>query len=207
MHYRRLGQSGLQVSVIGLGTNQFGGKVDETGVKNIMDTAIDAGINLIDTADIYQGGRSEETIGKAIKARRQEVLIATKFFHARGEVGPNEKGGSRYHIMNAVEASLQRLNTDHVDLYQMHSWGDNSPIEETLRALDDLITQGKVRYIGASNFTAWQLTHSKAISDMKAWNEFISIQPHYHMLERGIEDELIPASNYFGWGILPIPPG
>ena len=203
MQYRRLGQSGLQVSVIGLGTNQFGGKVDEAGVKNLMDAAIDAGINLFDTADMYQEGRSEETIGKAIKGRREKVLVATKFVHGRGKYPPNDKGGSRYHLMNAVEASLQRLDTDFIDLYQMHSWDENTPIEETLRTLDDLVTQGKVRYIGASNFTAWQLTHSKYLSEMKAWNEFISIQPHYHMLERDIEDELIPASNHFGWGILP----
>ena len=203
MQFRRLGNSGLHVSVIGLGTNQFGGKVDEASVKNLIDAAMDAGINLIDTADMYQNGRSEETIGKAIKGRRDNVLIATKFFYARGEVGPNEKGGSRYHLLHAVEASLRRLDSDYIDLYQMHSWDDSTPIEETLRALDDLVTQGKVRYIGASNFAAWQLTQAKALSEMKAWNEFVSIQPHYHMFERGIEEELIPACNYFGWGILP----
>ncbi|KAA3644654.1 MAG: aldo/keto reductase [Chloroflexi bacterium] len=203
MQFRRLGNSGLHVSVIGLGTNQFGGKVDEAGVKDLMDAALDGGMNLIDTADMYQDGRSEETIGKAIQGRRENFLIATKFYYARGEVGPNEKGGSRYHLMNAVEASLRRLDTDYIDLYQMHHWDESTPIEETLRALDDLITQGKVRYIGASNFSAWQLTHAKALSEMKAWNEFVSIQPHYHMFERGIEEELIPACNYFGWGILP----
>jgi aryl-alcohol dehydrogenase-like predicted oxidoreductase len=202
MQYRKLGSSGLKVSAIGLGTNQFGGKVDTQTTQAIIDAAIDMGVNFIDTADVYQGGRSEEHIGKAIKGKRDKVLIATKFFHNTGE-GPNERGGSRQHIMQAVEASLKRLDTDHIDLYQMHRWDVDTPIAETLRALDDLVTAGKVRYIGASNFAAWQLAHANAVAEAHGWNKFISIQPHYQMLVREVEKEIIPASAYLGIGVLP----
>ena len=144
MLYRNLGTSGLKVSVIGLGTNQFGGKVDLIGTKNIIDAALDAGINFFDTADVYQGGRSEEQIGKALKGRRDQALIATKVFFKVGE-GPNDKGSSRHHIISGVEGSLRRLQTDYIDLYQMHRWDEETPIEETMRALDDLVRAGKVR--------------------------------------------------------------
>ncbi len=137
MEYRQMGNTGVRVSAIGLGTNQFGGKVDQQGVDDIIAAAIDLGINLIDTADVYQGGRSEETLGVALRGRWDRVVLATKAHGAMGD-GPNDYGCSRYHIMAAVEASLRRLNTDHIDLYQMHRWDDKTPIEETLRALDDL---------------------------------------------------------------------
>jgi aryl-alcohol dehydrogenase-like predicted oxidoreductase len=202
MLYRNLGNSGLKVSVIGLGTNQFGGKVDLTGTKNIISAAIDVGINFIDTADIYQAGRSEAYIGEALKDRRDQALIATKVFGKVGD-GPNDQGASRKHIMDGVEASLRRLGTDYIDLYQIHVWDDNTPIDETMQALDDLIRDGRVRYIGASNFDAWQLTHANAVAELKGWAKFVSIQPHYHMMEREIEKELIPACHYFGIGILP----
>ena len=202
MQYRNLGSSGLKVSAIGLGTNQFGGKVDQKGVTNIIAAAIDAGINFFDTANVYQGGRSEETIGKAIKGKRGQVLIATKVFNPTGE-GPNERGSSRKHIMDAVEASLHRLDTNYIDLYQMHRWDKETPIEETLRALDDLITQGKVRYIGSSAFASWQIAHAQDLAGLHGWNKFVSDQPHYHMLERHIQEEVIPACEYFGLGILP----
>lgn len=202
MKYRNLGSSGLKVSVIGLGTNQFGGKVDAAGADSIISAGIDAGINFIDTADIYQQGRSEETIGKVIKGRRQEVLIASKVRGATGE-GPNDKGNSRYHIMQGVEASLRRLDTDVIDLYQIHFWDDEVPIEETMRALDDLVSAGKVRYIGCSNFAGWQMTHANGIARANGWNRFVTSQSHYHMLERSIEDDLLPACRFFGIGLLP----
>lgn len=202
MQYRQLGKSGLKVSAIGLGTNQFGGKVDSVGTKKILAAALDLGINLIDTADIYQQGRSEENIGAALEGKRHQALIATKVFFKMGE-GPNDLSASRQHILEGVEASLRRLRTDYIDLYQIHRWDAETPIEETMRALDDLVRAGKVRYIGASNFDGWQLTHANALAELKGWTQFVSIQPHYHMLEREIEKELIPACEYFGIGILP----
>ena len=202
MHYRRLGSSGLKVSAIGLGTNQFGGKVDFETAKNILHAALDAGINFIDTADTYQGGRSEGAIGKALTGLQREALIATKVRHRLSEA-PNNAGASRQHTLTGVENSLRRLGREWIDLYQIHSWDDETPIEETLRALEDLLRSGKVRYIGASNFSAWQLTWSNALAEFKSWSQFVSIQPHYHMLERGIERELIPACQYFDIGILP----
>jgi aryl-alcohol dehydrogenase-like predicted oxidoreductase len=202
MHYRTLGHSGLKVSVIGLGTNRFGGKVDQQTVNDILAAALDLGINLIDTADVYQQGRSEETIGQAIKTRRSAYLIATKFRHPTGE-GPNEGGASRHHLLEAVHASLRRLDTDYLDLYQVHRWDADTPLEETLRALEDLLRSGKVRYLGASNFTGWQLTRANTLAELRGWTPFISIQPHYHMFEREIENELIPACQYLNVGILP----
>jgi len=202
MRYRRLGSSGLKVSAIGLGTNQFGGKVDFGTAKDIIQAALDAGVNFIDTADTYQGGRSEEAIGRAVAGKRAQVLIATKVRHRLSE-DPNDVGASRQHILAGVENSLRRLNSEYIDLYQIHSWDGDTPIDETLRALEDLLRAGKVRYIGASNFSAWQLTWSNALAELKGWTQFVSIQPHYHMLERGIERELIPACQYFDIGILP----
>jgi len=202
MEYRQLGNSGLRVSAIGLGTNQFGGKVDQDGVNAIIDAALDAGINFIDTADAYQQGRSEETLGVALKGKRSPVLIATKVFFPTGE-GPNDRGVSRYHILNAVENSLQRLQTDHIDLYQVHRWDDATPIEETLRALDDLVRSGKVRYVGASNYAAWQLARTNLLAEFKGWTPFISVQNHYHMLERDQEKEMLPFCNAHNVGLLP----
>jgi len=202
MQYRQMGSSGVRVSAVGLGTNQFGGKVDQSGVDRILGVAIDLGINLIDTADIYQGGRSEETLGIALKGRWHDVVLATKFCIQTGD-GPNERGASRYYIMRAVEDSLRRLQTDHIDLYQIHRWDDTTPIDETLRTLDDLISAGKVRYIGASNFAAWQLAQANLLAELKSWMPFVTIQNHYHMLERGLEDEMVPFCNAYNVGILP----
>jgi aryl-alcohol dehydrogenase-like predicted oxidoreductase len=202
MNYRSLGTSGLKVSAIGLGTNQFGGKVDAKTTKNILHAALDLGINFIDTADVYQAGRSEEYIGLALEGRRQGAVIATKVYYKVGE-SPNDRGASRQHILHGVESSLRRLNTDYLDLYQIHVGDEETPIEETMRALEDLVRTGKVRYIGASNFNAWQLVWSNALAEINGWTKFVSIQPHYHMLERDIEKELVPACTYFGIGILP----
>jgi len=202
MQYRQLGKSGLSVSTIGLGTNQFGGKVDLNETKNIIDAALDTGVNFIDTADVYQAGRSEEHIGKAIKGGREKVLIATKVRFKMGD-GPNDQGASRQHILNGIDASLMRLDTDYVDLYQIHAWDSETPIAETMQVLDDVVRAGKVRYIGASNFDSWQLTQANAVAELNGWTKFVSVQPHYHMFEREIETELIPACDYFGIGILP----
>lgn len=202
MEYRQLGKAGVRVSVIGLGTNQFGGKVDQAGVNAIIAGALDLGINFIDTADVYTGTRSEETLGVALKGRWDKVVLATKVRTKLGD-GPNDQGASRYHIVNGVEASLRRLQSDHIDLYQIHSWDATTPIEETLRALDDLVRAGKVRYVGASNFAAWQLARANLLAELRGWSPFVSIQPHYHMLERAIEQELIPYCNAYQVGILP----
>jgi aryl-alcohol dehydrogenase-like predicted oxidoreductase len=202
MQYRNLGKSGLKVSTIGLVTNQFGGKVDLTGTKNIIAAALDAGINLIDTADVYQGGRSEENIGEALKGRREQAIIATKVFFKVGD-GPNDQSASRQHIFSGIEASLRRLKSDYIDLYQIHRWDADTPIQETMQALNDLVHAGKVRYIGASNFSGWQLTHANAVAELKGWTKFVSVQPHYHLMEREIEKELVPVCDYFGIGILP----
>jgi aryl-alcohol dehydrogenase-like predicted oxidoreductase len=202
MQYRQLGSAGVRVSAIGLGTNQFGGKVDQAGVNEIIDGAIDLGINLIDTADVYTGGNSEETLGHALRGKWQKVVLATKGYNKMGE-GTNDYGASRYHLVNAVEASLRRLQNDYIDLYQIHRWDAATPIEETLRALDDLVRSGKIRYIGASNFAAWQLARANLMAELKGWSSFVSIQPHYHMLERELEREMIPYCNAHNVGILP----
>ncbi|MFN8444670.1 MAG: aldo/keto reductase [Caldilineaceae bacterium] len=205
MQYRQLGSSGLRVSVIGLGTNQFGGKVDQTGVNEIIDGCIDLGINLIDTADVYTGGNSETTLGVALKGKWDKVVMATKVVSPMGN-GTNDRGASRYHIMNGVEASLRRLQSDHIDLYQLHRWDDTTPIDETLRALDDLVRSGKVRYIGASNYSSWQLARANVIAELRGWTSFVSIQNHYHMFERDQEREVIPYCNAHNVGILPFFP-
>ncbi len=202
MDYRQLGTAGVRVSVIGLGTNQFGGKVDQQGVNEIIAGALDQGINFIDTADVYTQGRSEETLGVALKGRWNNVVLATKVRSSMGD-GPNDAGASRYHILNGVEASLRRLQSDHLDLYQIHRWDDTTPIEETLRTLDDLVRSGKVRYVGASNFAAWQLARANLLAEIHNWTPFVTIQPHYHLLERGIEQELIPYCTAHQVGILP----
>lgn len=202
MEYRNLGKAGVQVSTIGIGCNQFGGVVDKNGTKAIVHQALDLGINFFDTANSYSKGVSEEYLGAALQGLRDRAVIATKVRHAMGD-GPNDQGTSRYHIMNHVEASLRRLGTDHIDLYQIHTWYDAVPIEETMRTLDDLVRQGKVLYIGASNFSAWQLSHSNDTAQRLGWEQFVTVQPHYHIFEREIERELIPYCNYAGVSILP----
>lgn len=191
MEYRQLGNSGMRVSVIGMGTNQFGGKVGQVDVNTIVDAALDLGINFIDTADVYAKTESEVTLGNALKGKWDKVVLATKGYFKMGE-GTNDIGASRYHLQNAVEASLKRLQSDHIDLYQMHRWDVNTPIEETLRTLDDLVSSGKVRYIGASNYASWQLAKSNLLAEFNSWTKFISVQNHYHMLERADEKEVLP---------------
>ena len=202
MEYRRLGKSGLTVSEVGLGGNNFGGRADEQMSVSIINHALEVGINFIDTADIYTQGRSEEVVGKAIKGKRSQVVIATKFGHPKS-VGPNEQGGSRSYMVKAVDASLRRLNTDYIDLYYIHRPDPETPIEETLRALDDLVRTGKVRYIGCSNFAAWQLCEALWTSKLNNLESFITVQLKYNLLDRGIERELVPCCRAYGIGIIP----
>jgi aryl-alcohol dehydrogenase-like predicted oxidoreductase len=202
MNYRQLGNSGVRVSVIGMGTNRFGNVVEKSAVPTILDAAQDLGVNFIDTADVYQSGRSEEALGEALKGRWDRFVLATKVYGKTGD-GPNDYGASRYHIMNGVEASLRRLQSDHIDLYQLHRWDTDTPIEETMRALDDLVSSGKVRYIGASNYAAWQLAQANLLAEFNRWSAFVSVQSHYHMLERDVEREVIPYCQYRNIGFIP----
>ena len=202
MEYRSLGNSGLHVSVIGLGTNSFGSRADRATSIRIVHQALDQGINFIDTANIYSNTESESIIGEALEGRRDEVVLATKVGLVRGE-GANEKGSSRYHIMREVEGSLKRLKTDYIDLYQIHTFDPNTPLEETLRALDDLVRSGKIRYIGASNYAAWELMKALGISERLGLNRFVSIQPCYSLADRTIERELVPLCLDQGIGIIP----
>jgi aryl-alcohol dehydrogenase-like predicted oxidoreductase len=202
MEYRNLGKSGLKVSVLGLGTNNFGWWIDEPASAAVINHALKIGINYIDTADMYDSGRSEEFIGRILKGRRKEVLIATKFGMPMGE-GINDRGGSRGYIIRALEASLKRLQTDYVDLYQMHQPDPTTPIEESLRALDDLVKSGKVRYIGCSNFAGWQLSEALWTSRVNRLNSFITVQPKYNLFERQIEQELVPCCKTHGVGVIP----
>jgi aryl-alcohol dehydrogenase-like predicted oxidoreductase len=202
MRYRRLGSSGLKVSVVGLGGNTFGRSVDAPGTARIVHTALGLGVNFFDTADIYSRGVSEEFLGRALADRRGQAVVATKVHGPMGD-GPNEQGSSRSHILDGVNASLRRLGMDHIDLLQMHNWESETPIEETLGALDDLVRWGKVRYIGCSNFDAWQLVWSLWTSDRRGWTSFVSVQPEYSLLARGVEDELLPACQALGIGVIP----
>lgn len=205
MEHRRLGASGLKVSEIGLGCNNFGMRIDEAETARVVHAAIDSGINFFDTADVYGGSQSEVMLGKALKGRRDDVVVATKFAMQMGQ-RPDQKGGSRRYIMSAVEASLKRLDTDYIDLYQMHRYDEETPIEETLRALDDLTRQGKVRYFGNSNFTGWQIADADWTAKSEHLNRFVSAQNNYSLLERNVEREVLPACARFGLGFLPFFP-
>ncbi len=201
MQYRRLGRTGLKVSEVSLGTMAFGRWIDESKSAEVLDTALEAGINLIDTADVYGSGmdtldqsgfgESEAILGRLLRGRRDDILLATKF---NAHVGPNvnDGGQSRYHVYRALENSLRRLQTDHIDLYQVHAFDPETPIEETLRALDDLVKQGKIRYLGCSNYAAWQLAKAHGISALHSLHRFESVQPEYSLITRGIERELVP---------------
>lgn len=202
MKYRQLGHSGMRVSVIGLGTNRFGQKVEQADVNRIIDAAIEQGLNFIDTADVYTGSNSETSLGIALKGKWEKVVLATKGHIATGQ-GTNDKGSSRYHLSYAVENSLRRLQSDHIDLYQIHRWDDSTPIQETMRTLDDLVRSGKIRYIGASNYAAWQLAKANMLAEMRGWESFVSIQSHYHMLEREVEKEVLPYCKADNIGFIP----
>jgi aryl-alcohol dehydrogenase-like predicted oxidoreductase len=203
VEYRNLGNSGLKVSVVGLGCNNFGMRIDTEQTRVVVNKALDEGINLFDSADIYGNrGGSETMLGKALGPRRHEVIVASKFGMAMGD-GPFMKGASRRYIMAAAEASLKRLNTDYMDLYQIHFPDPETPQEETLGALNDLVRSGKVRYIGSSNFAGYQVADAAWISKTSGLAPYISAQNQYNLLDRRIEKDLTPACKQFGVGILP----
>jgi len=205
MQYRKLGRSGLAVSELCLGTMTFGNATSEQESIEMIGRFIDRGGNFLDTANVYVGGRSEEIVGKAIKDKRSEVVLATKVRMKMSD-DINGAGLSRKHIMDSVEASLKRLQTDYIDLYQVHVWDHATPIEETLRALDDLVASGKVRYIGCSNFFAWQLMKSLAVSDMNRYVRFVSIQPQYSLVSRQMDREMMSLCVEENVGVIPWAP-
>jgi len=206
MRARQLGNSGLSVSVVGLGCNNFGGRTDAAASRRVMDAAIDAGITLFDTADIYGNrGGSETIIGEALKGRRDQVVLATKFGMEMGDTLTQARA-SRHYIRRVVEASLRRLDTDYIDLYQLHQPDGVTPVEETLWALTELVNEGKVRYIGSSNFAAWQVAEAEHVARAHHLQRFISAQNQYSLLDRGAEAELLPACSAFGVGVLPFFP-
>lgn len=212
MKSKRLGRTGLKVSEICLGTMTFGRQCDEATSFAIMDTAFEAGVYFFDTADVYPVGgglelvgRTEEIVGKWLKGKREQVVLATKCWGAMGR-GPNERGLSRKHIMAAIEGSLRRLQTDYIDLYQVHAPDPETPLDETLRALDDLVHQGKVRYLGCSNFQAWLLASALWTSEKYGLARFDCVQPRYNLLFREIEHELLPLCRHYGIGVIPYNP-
>jgi aryl-alcohol dehydrogenase-like predicted oxidoreductase len=209
MRYRQLGASGLRVSVLSMGTMTFGGtgsfasvgSTDLDTARRQIDRCLEAGVNLIDTANVYSEGRSEEILGQAVEGRRDDLLLATKVRMPMGD-GPNDAGLSRHHVMAECDASLRRLRTDHIDLYQLHEWDGQTPLTETLQALDDLVHAGKVRYVGCSNYAGWQLMKALGIAEQHELSRFVSQQIHYTLQAREAEYELVPASIDQGLGIL-----
>ena len=192
MEYRRLGNTGLMVSELCLGCMTFGQEADEETSREIVNRFLEAGGNFVDTADVYSNGVSEEITGRALRGVRDDVVLATKVRFSMGE-GPNDVGLSRKHIMQGCEDSLRRLGTDYIDLYQVHCWDAATPLEETLSALTDLVRSGKVRYVGVSNFTGWQLMRSLDVSEAGGFEKFVCLQPQYSLVERNIEREILPV--------------
>src|SRR5690242_15416787 len=204
MRTRTLGRGGPDVSVVGLGTNNFGGRIDYDQTVRVIDAALEHGITLFDTADIYGQGMSEDFIGRALEANggRDRVVVATKFGKPMDE-NPHESRGSREYIRSAVDASLRRLRTDVIDVYQMHEPDPSTPIDETLGALHELVQEGKVRHIGSSNYTAEQIEDADRVAQERGYTRFVSAQNHYSLVERGIEDDVLPVCERLGIGQLP----
>ncbi|HEV2742855.1 MAG TPA: aldo/keto reductase [Rubrobacter sp.] len=205
MEYRRLGDTGLMVSELCLGCMTFGREADEEASRGLVARFLEAGGNFVDTADVYTKGVSEEITGRAIKGVRDDVVLATKVRFPMGD-GPNDVGLSRKHVIGGCEDSLRRLGTDYIDLYQVHCWDGATPLEETLGALSDLVRAGKVRYVGVSNFTAWQLMKSVSLSDALGFERFVCLQPQYSLVERNIEREVLPVCEEEGLGVIPWSP-
>jgi len=205
MNYKNLGKSGLKVSQICLGTNNFGGQISEKASIEIINKALDCGINLVDTAKTYTGGKSEEIIGEAVKSRRDEVIIATKVGFSIGQ-GPNQSGLSRKHILSQIEHSLKSLQTEFVDIYYLHRFDPETPLEETLRTLNDLVHEGEVRYTACSNFTAWQIAKAHEICETHDLEKPIAVQPPYNLLQRDIEKDLLHYCQQEGLGVLTYTP-
>ena len=208
MEYRNLGRTGVQVSPLCLGCMMFGGATSEEDTVPIVGKAIEAGVNFIDTANVYSRGRSEEAVGRALQelGKRDWVVLATKVFGRMADDDPNMSGSHRRHIVQQCEASLKRLRTDWIDLYQIHRPMSTIPIDETLRALDDLVRAGKVRYIGTSTYAAWQVVESLWVSKEYGFNRFVTEQPPYNLLDRRIERELVPMARTYGIGLIPWSP-
>lgn len=205
MQFRRLGASGLHVSAIGLGCNPFGNEVDAPTARAIVDRALELGVNYFDSADSYYAGRSEEFLGAALRGRRNEVIVATKFGNRVGP-GPNDGGASRHHIIASCEASLRRLQTDYIDLYQVHTPDRETPVEETLHALNQLIQQGKVRYIGCSNYFEWEVAEAIWTARQHGLQSFITCQDFFNLLYRDIEKRFVPMVRTYGLGLIPYLP-
>jgi 1-deoxyxylulose-5-phosphate synthase len=205
VQFRRLGNSGLRVSAVGLGCNPFGNEVDQATAQAIVSRAIDLGVNYFDTADSYYEGRSETFLGAALKGRRHEVVVATKFGNRVGP-GPNDTGASRHHIFASCEASLRRLQTDYIDLYQVHTPDRSTPIDETLEALNALIQQGKVRYIGCSNYFAWEVVEAIWLARQRNLQAFVTCQDFFNLLYREIEKQFVPMCDKYGLGLIPYLP-
>jgi aryl-alcohol dehydrogenase-like predicted oxidoreductase len=202
VEYRRLGSSGLLVSAVGLGTNNFGTRLDEAGTRRVLDQALELGVTFVDTSDSYGRGASEALIGKLLGPRRKDVVLATKFSSPMGD-SPYQRGTSRRWLMEALDASLRRLATDAIDLYQIHFPDPETPIEETLRALDDVVAAGKVRYVGYSNFAAWQIVEGQWTARSEHLVRPISTQNHFNLLRREVEAEVLPAARAHGLGVIP----
>jgi aryl-alcohol dehydrogenase-like predicted oxidoreductase len=208
MEYRSLGRTGVKVTPLCLGCMMFGGRTGQDESIPIIDRAIDAGLNFLDTANVYSRGRSEEVVGEALKrnGKRARIVLATKVHGQMADDDPNAQGNNRRHILEQCDASLRRLQTDYIDLYQIHRPSSGEPIDETLRALDDLVRAGKVRYIGTSTFAAWQVVESLWASKELGFNRFVCEQPPYHLLDRRIERELVPVAQTYGLGLIPWSP-
>jgi aryl-alcohol dehydrogenase-like predicted oxidoreductase len=205
MEYRNLGNSGLQVSLVGLGTNNFGMRMDAEAASNVVNKCLDVGITFFDTADVYGRGMSEEYLGRALQGKRHDVVIGTKSYSPMGE-GPYWSGANRKYLMDALDACLTRLGTDYIDLYQMHRWDPKTPIEETMRTLEDMVRSGKVRYLGNSNYNGWQIAEAAWTAKSEHLTPFVSAQNEYSLLQRGVEAEVLPASKRYGLGFLPFFP-
>ncbi len=205
MRFRVLGPTGVKVSCLSFGTMSFGGDADEVTAGRIFGRAREAGINFFDTADVYNGGRSEEILGRLVRGARDEVVIASKAYFPTGK-GPNDRGSSRFHLVRAVEASLRRLATDRLDVYYLHRFDDETTLPESLRALDDLVRQGKILYPACSNFAAWQVAHALGLAAQRQLAPLVALQPMYNLLKRQAEVEILPMARALGVAIVPYSP-
>ncbi len=203
---RWLGHTGVKVSPLALGAMTFGGEVDEATCRTLWSAARDAGINFIDTADVYNDGRSEDIVGRLIRDERDEIVLATKGYFATGTKGPNARGSSRFHLVRAVEASLRRLGTDRIDVYFLHRFDDATDLEETLRAVEDLVRSGKILYPACSNFAAWQVSRALGIQAARGWSPLVAIQPMYNLAKRTAEIEILPMAASLGVAVIPYSP-
>jgi len=201
MRYSFLGRTGIQVSRLALGTMTFGGEADESAASAIVGRSRDAGVNLVDTADVYSEGRAEEIVGRLLRGCRDEVVLSTKAYYPTGS-GPNSRGSSRYHLMSAVEASLRRLATDRIDVYYLHHFDNRTDLGESLRALDDLVRQGKILYPACSNFAAWQVAHALGLAAAHGWARLSAAQPMYNLLKRQAEVEILPMAEALGIAVV-----